>query len=290
MGYTGKYFDNAVYGASDLNESLSRLVTSGVADVFADGVAYNATHLNEVITMNGSAGVVPTTVTELKCSINTEAQTVTIAAGTAFFNNGSSITVDAEGVTLPYADDCVNYVYVVSDLSENRCYPMCSTQAPQGDFVMLAEISADGALTDKRTYARGKLPGYQSSFDTNLMYEKTISISRTQRYGAYTPYTEVIHLGLGNNYTKILYTYDLAMATYDLITGACQSYYRYFDNVALNREEIYCQPTSTTQTQVARGIMTFSLEGTDLTLHMDGYDTYTSDNYTLHIPVKLIIF
>lgn len=47
---------------------------------------------------------------------------------------------------------------------------------PEGDFVMLAEISPEGELTDKRVYARGKLPGYASSAMYTLKIEDTVEL------------------------------------------------------------------------------------------------------------------
>lgn len=206
MGYSACYLDNKTYGAEDLNRTVSQLVTEGVADPFTDGLPYNVTKLNDVIYSVSSDGVVPDGVSTLKCTINTSAKTVTIAPGTAFFQNGSVITVDVDGVVLPYTAGTVNYVYVQADESLNVISPACSTTAPSGDYVMLAEISAAGVLTDKRKYAQGKVPGYQSNAGTCMKVSDTVTLVRESNQN----YT--------GQYTLYLGTNDFYLVSYEKVT------------------------------------------------------------------------
>lgn len=206
MGYSACYLDNKTYGAEDLNRTVSQLVTGGVADPFTDGLPYNLTKLNDVIYSISSDGVVPDGVSTLKCTINTSAKTVTIAPGTAFFQNGSTITVDVDGVVLPYTAGTVNYVYVQADESLNVISPACSTTAPSGDYVMLAEISATGVLTDKRKYAQGKVPGYQSNAGTCMKISDTVMLQRESN----SDYT--------GQYTIYLGTNDFYLVSYEKVT------------------------------------------------------------------------
>lgn len=134
MPYTSTFHDNAVYGASDVNAALAQLVTSGIADPFTDGVPYNAKKLNGIIYAVSSAGVVPATDSSCKCTVDKAARTVRISAGTAFFDDGSRITFDMEGETLPYTPGREQYVYLRAAPEENRCYPVCSAAEPSGDY------------------------------------------------------------------------------------------------------------------------------------------------------------
>lgn len=195
MPYESTFHDNATYGASDVNAALAQLVTSGIADPFTDGVPYNASKLNGIIYAVSAAGVVPETDTACKCILNADAHTVRISAGTAFFADGSRITFDMEGETLPYTPGRKQYVYLLAAPEENRCYPVCSAAEPSGDYVMLAEISADGTLTDRRTYAKGKLPGYQSDYN---MGKKIVQEAISENFDGIATRTHTISTGLSN--------------------------------------------------------------------------------------------
>ena len=195
MPYKSTFHDNASYGASDVNAALAQLVTSGIADPFTDGVPYNASKLNEIIHGIAMPGVVPETDTACKCILNTDAHTVRISAGTAFFADGSRITFDMEGETLPYTPGREQYVYLLAAPEENRNCPVCSAAEPSGDYVMLAEISADGTLADRRTYAKGKLPGYQSDYN---MGKKIVQEEITEELDRLGTRTHTISTGLSN--------------------------------------------------------------------------------------------
>lgn len=174
MSYKYSFSDNAEYGASDVNGLVSRLVSSGVADVFSNGVAYNASALNGIVQAVYTAGVVPDNVDTLKVTKQSDG-VVTIAPGLAFFADGSTIEVTA-AETLAYETGVKNYVYLKQDLAaQNRNYPVCASGAPTGDYVLLAEIAADGTVTDKRTYAKGKVPGYQSNANVCMVVERAPS-------------------------------------------------------------------------------------------------------------------
>lgn len=161
MAYHFSFTDNESYSATDVNNITKRLVTQGIADPFTDGVPYNVSDINEAGTLFYTSGVVPETVATLKVTVDGE--TVFIHPGLAFFEDGAVIEITEGGHTLTKISGAVNYVYLKNDLvNANACFPVCSVDAPTGIFVPLAEISEDGTVTDKRTYAKGKLPGYAS--------------------------------------------------------------------------------------------------------------------------------
>ena len=241
MSYTFTFMDNATYGASDVNGALALLVTSGIADPFTDGVPYNASKLNEIVHGMALPGVVPETDATCKCTIDTDAKTVHIAPGTAFFNDGSRITFDIEGETLPYTEGVKQYVYLLAAPEENRNYPVCSAAEPSGDYVMLAEISADGTLTDKRTYAKGKVPGYQSDYN---MGKKIVQEAITENFDGIATRTHTISTGLdtirfaalSTNPGRMAGVYDSTANTdgkmlflYDRSNGGGLGWYEYYD-------------------------------------------------------------
>ena len=179
MSYTFSFADNGVYSAADVNKITSRLVTSGIEDPFTDGVPYNLSALNEAGTLLYTDGVVPETVNTLKVTRTAEEGTIFIYPGTAFFSDGSVIEIEAGGETLAYTPGAVHYVYLKNDLiNSNTSYPACTQEAPTGIYVMLAEISETGEITDKRTYARGKLPGYASCADCVMQITDSVTIKK----------------------------------------------------------------------------------------------------------------
>ena len=174
MSYSYSFFDNQNVGADDLNKLVKLFVTGGVADNFANGVPYSVEKLNDVVYANANSGVVPASISTLKVSV--AGNTAYIEPGTAFFNDGTVITVESRE-QLNITQGAHNYVYLKSSLAENRAYPMCSTSAPSGNFVPLAEIDASGVVTDKRVYAKGKVPSFYTS-DSGLSLKKTFIINR----------------------------------------------------------------------------------------------------------------
>lgn len=175
MSYKYSFADNAEYGAEDLNSLVASLVSAGVADPFTDGESYNASKLNDSVSLLYTEGVVPENINTLKVTKVSDG-VISIAPGLAFFADGSTLRV-TEAEVLSYTLNEENYVYLKQDLTEqNRNYPACTTEPPTGDFVLLAEISADGTITDKRMYAKGKVPGYQSNANFSMTVEKSIYV------------------------------------------------------------------------------------------------------------------
>ena len=219
MAYQFSFCDNATYGAEDVNRITSRLVTCGVADVFENGVAYNASKFNEAGELLYTSGVVPETVGSLKVTKKDDA-TITIAPGTAFFKDGAVIEITAGGHDLPLIAGEKCYVYLKNNLTDNNtCEPACTTTAPSGDVVMLAEIEPDGTIIDKRTYAMGKLPGYQSNAMSVLKIEDTA----VREYHGSTREERRSYTVGNNNYRYMLAVQDKngggggVLATVDLV-------------------------------------------------------------------------
>ena len=202
MSYNFSFADNAVYSAADVNKITSRLVTSGIEDPFADGVPYNLSAFNDAGTLLYTDGVVPETVNTLKVVKREEEGEILIYPGTAFFHDGSVIEIESGGEMLSYTQDAKNYVYLKNDLiNQNACYPVCSVESPVGDYVLLAEISENGEISDKRTYAKGKLPGYASSADYSREITDTIEAPRGS-------FTEQKIYDIGENKYRFLVLYQ----------------------------------------------------------------------------------
>lgn len=173
MGYTFSFVDDAVYSAQDINNITKRLVTSGIEDSFEDGVPYNAGRLNNLTFPLATEGVVPEDNTTMKVVFLEEGK-IKIMPGLAFMESGATITIDEEGVILDYSTTEDNYVYIEDNESLGKIIPKVSSSLPTGySYVLLATVTKSGEITDKRTFAKGKLPGYMSDFNT----PKTFSVS-----------------------------------------------------------------------------------------------------------------
>ena len=125
---------------------------------------------------------------------------------------------------------------------------------------MLAEIGADGTLTDKRTYAKGKVPGYQSDYN---MGKKIVQEAITENFDGSATRTHTISTGLSNirfaalstNPGRMAGVYDSTANTdgkmlflYNRSSGGGLGWYEYYD------------PYSVTMTVTASGgnlVLTF---------------------------------
>ncbi len=152
MGYTFSFADNETYGTDDINAAFGRLIQSGVG--FYSGNTNLIAGMNETTADYLESGV---NLDGCQAELLAEDGTVKIHPGWAFFQDGSTITIDAAGVTLPYASGSPNYIYLLRDPARNMAEPVISTEAGSGDFVPIAQISAGGVLTDTRKFAVSKI-------------------------------------------------------------------------------------------------------------------------------------
>lgn len=230
MSYKYSFADNAVYSADDVNKITKRLVTAGIEDSFENGVAYNVSKFNEVGKQVYTSGVVPESCQTLKVTSFGEGK-ILINPGLAFFDDGSVIEIEAGGEELAYTKDMVNYVYLKNDLeSANISFPFCATEEPEGDFVLLAIIDEKGNITDKRKYAQGKLPGYQSLALGALYINENVELEITNNHLA----EGIAEFDVGSNNFKHIFSVgksDLygqyeTMTVYNVEDGSIISFVR----------------------------------------------------------------
>lgn len=294
MSYKFSFADNAIYDADDVNAITKRLVSSGVADSFENGKAYNVSSFNEAGKLLYTSGTVPESYASLKVSKVSDTE-ILINPGMAFFDDGAVIEIEAGGQTLSYVSGAKNYVYLKNELvDKNICYPYCGTEAPAGDCVLLAEIDENGTVSDKRTYARGKLLGYQSVVGNIMVIDEVITHTHTgANQNSLTSGSYTFDIG-NNNYEYILvippehgnYKYDV-LGIYDISEGTYISFRVVNDSKrAYSTNEIYLCCDYERYVQA-----TFSLNNGILTVNMTAVNHITQfvpgQEYT--IPVKLIL-
>ena len=222
MAYTFGFADNVSYGASDVNSVINKLVTSGVADVYFDGLNYNTSDLNKIANAVAESGVTFGSGASMKV-VGNGTGTVKVTAGTAFMSDGANITVDSDGVVLEYTQGQKNYVYIQNNLlASNTIDIVCGLTGGGSDTVPLAEISADGTITDTRKFCRGKTAGYQSAVNQTKIIE--IPFSFTTNYIGKNQ-TISVDLG-GRQYSRIVNLTSAEGTT----TGAMMGYCNLNDN------------------------------------------------------------
>ncbi len=157
MGFTYSFTDNTVYGTEDINDITKSLVGAGVAP-FVSKDSYKVSDLNVLTSALVGEGV---QLEGCKCTLynkGTQNMTVTVAQGIVFFENGVRLTVDSDGYAVAVTSNTAGFVYAFYNQALQTADILFSVSIPEnGGYVCLAEISADGEITDKREFARSKV-------------------------------------------------------------------------------------------------------------------------------------
>ena len=133
MALTCNFVDNEVYGAHDINSIRGTL-------------AYK--------------GVIPETASS--CQAVKQGSVYKVLAGQALFEDGSVAVVDQDGAVFEVTAGVRQYVWFERSDAFNNVSLKCTTTAPSGLFVKLAEIETGGSVIDRREYGRMKIPTYES--------------------------------------------------------------------------------------------------------------------------------
>lgn len=123
------YFqDNMPYAVHQLNQITSDLVSSGVLRTGANGA--------------------------LGCEVIAPGGAAFVQAGVIVFASGAKIRI-----TIPVGIDIVpgTYIYALNDTTTGKASLQVSESVPAGDYVLLAEVDADGVLVDRRNSCVAKV-------------------------------------------------------------------------------------------------------------------------------------
>ena len=170
MAITYSFADNIVYGTEDVNDITKSLVGAGVAP-FVSKSSYKVSDLNAMTSALVGAGV---QLDGCKCTllnVGTQNMAVFVSQGIVFFENGVRLAVDSDGYTLAVSPNTAGTIYACFNQALQTADIMFADSLPNsGDFVQLAEISVEGELIDKRTFARSKIAtlGRNLTFDGKL--------------------------------------------------------------------------------------------------------------------------
>ncbi len=173
--YTINFLDNRAVLAADLNAIAQSL--GGDASAFLDDTLYGVDDLNAI-----SESLITPGVTE-GCLLEIEDGSVLIGEGTLFLPGGGKVSIDGEGIVLPFAAGVENFVYFALDEQTGFAVPCCTDFEPEGEnHVMLGTVTETGQLSGYPDRAVMKNPylgkNFSESYSIKLYYdgEKTESL------------------------------------------------------------------------------------------------------------------
>jgi len=191
------FFDNQLIGVDHLNEITSRLVSGGVSAVYS-GADFSVSDINNSNAAILCGGVVPESDSNLKI-VPLGAGRFLINPGVCFFDDGTTMEVLSGGEEISVPSGQARYVYLTSDQNRMKCYvEITEGEKQSGVFQLLGFIDETGAVSDRRVYARGKVPGFYSS-----SLNKPVNLTYEYKFGDFDGMdTLVIPVG-SNNYTHL---------------------------------------------------------------------------------------
>lgn len=146
--------------AEDLNNIAIDLGASDFSAFEENGTPLAVDKLNEITKDLTSKGILHI---GNCCKVSISDNIITVADGVCVFENGAKKRItESDPLQIQFIDDGnTNYVYMQNDIGANQIRLVNSTTNPSEaeavDYVMLAEISKDKVLTDRRYWAISKV-------------------------------------------------------------------------------------------------------------------------------------
>jgi len=145
---------------------------------------FGASELNEITKALVNPGIL---LSENSCKPSVENGILTIATGTIIFNSGAKIKITSP---LKLTVSNSTYIYALNNTAYNKGEIVVSSSAPSGDTVMIAQISAEGTLIDKRAFSTLKVtittPNIVKSFSCPEMTLSPYHEGRTRLRSTHT--------------------------------------------------------------------------------------------------------
>ena len=223
----GIYY-NADVTAADLNELATDLGSTDFS-VFKDNETFGADKLNEITAHLVSKGILNR---DDRCKPVIVEDKVNILSGIIVFNNGAKKVIkDVVSV------DKVNntYIYALNDTAAGTCKLVVSENDPETDenvtsldYIPLARIDENGALTDKRIFSNSRVIIPVS----NQYYKKTVTATFNHRMSS-DDVLETLHIEGPINYVWMQEDDSLFMRILALPEGKKVGYIRVYADSAL---------------------------------------------------------
>lgn len=163
MGYKVNFSDNSAVSADDLNNILEE---TGIESTdFSDNTPYGVDDLNNISRTLVTKGVVS------GCSVSCDDESVNISSGEAYFDDGSKIIIDNDGISIKRPNGEF-YVWLKKDMATGYAGAGTGEEVPQG-AVRLAKVSDSGTVSLMQDLALMK----KASLLPNHYITKTVTIS-----------------------------------------------------------------------------------------------------------------
>ena len=152
MAYKCLFLDNDVYTAQDVDDAISNICADGISGYPFDESALSG--LNTAIAELALQGV---SYKGTSCRLVKVGTTYKISQGAAFMYDGTQIIFDSDGYVIAPQAGVKQYVYLERDVLHNTINVVVSRQAGGQNTVPIAEIAANGAITDRRRFASANI-------------------------------------------------------------------------------------------------------------------------------------
>ena len=212
-----------LYGQAVTAEELNGIVIDlGNTDfsAFTNNTPYAVNKLNEITCALVSKGILSSG-NKCEVTVDIENQKIIIADGIIVFSSGAKKKI-TNNLEIDFTVGNAYYVYALNDEANNTCKIVLSEGAPDvsSDHVKLAEISADGSLTDKRVLAKAKCEIFtegNSYVITQQVGKDDLPVKRT---------ITVPISGVKKIFIKTFNSYPCSLWEYDIETGKFTGAYK----------------------------------------------------------------
>lgn len=152
MAYKCLFLDNDVYTAQDVNDAISNVCADGIS-----GYPFGESALSGLNTAIAELAAQGVSYKGTSCLLVKVGTTYKISQGSAFMYDGTQIIFDSDGYEITPQTGVKQYVYLERDILHNTINVVVSQTAGGQDTVPVAEIAANGAITDRRRFASAKV-------------------------------------------------------------------------------------------------------------------------------------
>ena len=152
MAYKCLFLDNDVYTAQDVDDAISNICADGIS-----GYPFGESALGGLNTAIAELAAQGVSYKGTSCLLVNNAGTYKISQGAAFMYDGTQIIFDSDGYVITPQEGVKQYVYLERDVLHNTINVVVSQQAGGQDTVPIAEIAANGAITDRRRFASANI-------------------------------------------------------------------------------------------------------------------------------------
>ena len=152
MAYKCLFLDNDVYTAQDVNDAISNICADGVS-----GYPFGESALSDLNTAIAELAGQGVSYKGTSCLLVNSGGAYKISQGSAFMYDGTQIIFDSDGYEITPQAGVKQYVYLEHDVLHNTINVAVSASAGGQNTLPIAEIAANGEITDRRRFASANI-------------------------------------------------------------------------------------------------------------------------------------